>query len=120
MAAAAIALLALGCGDFGDTIVIDGQQYGGSSVPLELEGVELIPVGFVEEARNASRVGLPLFALPGVDPSAVVLVPLRHPEPEVSSYITYISDEFTGGTLADVGLCPYIPSSSVCADGNAS
>lgn len=116
----AIAVLALGCGDQGDTIVIDGRQYGGNVVQLDLDGVELIPVGVVEEATVSSRVGLPLFALPGVDPSAVVLAQRKNPTTELGPFITYISGEFTGGTLADVGLCPYAPSSPGCADAPAS
>ena len=112
----AIAVLALGCGDPGDMIVFDGQRYGGNIVQLDLDGVELIPVGVVEEATVSSHVGRPLFALPGVDPSAVVLFPLQDPTTELGPFITYISGEFTGGTLADVGMCPYAPSSPECSD----
>jgi len=109
-----VALLVCACGDSADTIAIDGQRYGGSAIPLVLDGVELVPLGVVEQATNSANIGRPLFALPGVDPDDVVVAQRFNPNSELGPFTTYISQDATGRTLADRGMCPYVPSAPGC------
>lgn len=113
---AMLAFVTCACGDATDTIVIADQRYSGAEIPLELAGVELIPMGTVVEAANAGRIGLPLFALPGVDPSQVVLARRDGASVELQPFIVYRSLELGDGNLFMLvpELCAYSTSDGAC------
>ena len=91
------------CGDQTDSIVINSQRYFGTSIPLEVIHDELTPLGFVGEAAHANRIGLEIYALPGIDPAQVVLV-RRPPDSQLGEYIVY-----RGGTAAEGNLFEKVP-----------